>query len=128
MKKGGMDRSSWIAAGACMLLLVLYPKIVAHFYPPNPAAAKKTAAQTKSTNTPTAPVAPTPSPNLVAKETLAPGSIQRSGEEQTSVLENGSLRATFTTWGGGVRTLELIGHAGDPGEKVSLNRIPGCDF
>ncbi|NBQ55153.1 MAG: hypothetical protein EBU36_00620 [Verrucomicrobia bacterium] len=97
MKKGGMDRSSWIAAGACMLLLVLYPKIVAHFYPPNPAAAKKTAAQTKNTNAPAAQTPPAASPSLIAKETLAPGSIQRSGEEQTAVLENATLRATFTT-------------------------------
>ena len=37
MKKGGMDRSSWVAAGACFLLLLLYPKIGAHFYPPAPA-------------------------------------------------------------------------------------------
>jgi len=122
MKKGGMDRSSWIAAGICMLLLVLYPKIVAHFYPPNPAAAKKAAALSKTTNAPSAPTSPVASPSLVAKETLAPGSIQRSGEEQTAVLENSTLRATLTTWGGGVRTIELSGHAGDPGEKVSLNR------
>ncbi|NCY22328.1 hypothetical protein EBX31_10295 [bacterium] len=122
MKKGGMDRSSWIAAGACMLLLVLYPKIVAHFYPPNPAAAKKAAAQSKNTNAPTAQTPPAASPSLVAKETLAPGSVQRSGEEHTAVLENATLRATFTTWGGGVRSLELLGHAGDPGEKISLNK------
>lgn len=100
MKKGGMDRSSWIAAGACMLLLVLYPKIVAHFYPPNPAAAKKAAAQSKTTNAPALQTAPVTSPSLVAKETLAPGSIQRSGEEQTAVLENATMRTTFTTWGG----------------------------
>ena len=46
MKKGGMDRSSWVAAGACFLLLLLYPKIVAHFYPPAPA--KKGAAVEKA--------------------------------------------------------------------------------
>ncbi len=72
MKKGGMDRSSWIAAGACFLLLLLYPKIVAHFYPPNPAK-KVASAQRTGTEGAPSPVS-TPAQVLTPKETLAPGS------------------------------------------------------
>jgi len=123
MKKGGMDRSSWVAAAACLLLLVLYPKIVAHFYPPNPAGAKKAAASALKKNSP---AVPSPAPvstvsSIAPKETLSAGSIHRSGPEQTAVLENSTLRVTFTTWGGGIREIELVGHAGDPSEKVRLN-------
>ena len=56
MKKG-MDRTSWLAAGVCLLLLILYPQIVSHFYPPDPNAAKKkaeSAAATTATNVPAA--------------------------------------------------------------------------
>ncbi len=124
MKKGGMDRHAWIAAAACLLLLVLYPKIVAHYYPPAPASAKKATDLTTPTNSLAAvPVPPASSaPTLTSKETLAPGSIQRSGSEQTAILQNATLRVTFTTWGGGIQGIELTGHAGDPGEKVNLNR------
>ena len=117
MKKGGMDRNAWLAAGACLLLLVLYPKIVAHYYPPAPA-------KTPTTQTAPSSAAPLPpvAPSLTSKETLAPGSIHRSGTEQTAFLENSTLRVTFTTWGGGIQEIELVGHAGDPGEKIHLNR------
>lgn len=121
MKKGGMDRNAWLAAGACLLLLVLYPKIVAHYYPPAPAKVPTSQASSSSSSIPV-PSAPVVAPSLTSKETLAPGSIHRSGTEQTAFLENSTLRVTFTTWGGGIQEIELVGHAGDPGEKIHLNR------
>ena len=105
MKKGGMDKTSWIAAGLCMLLLVLYPKIVSHFYPPDPNAAKKKAekaaqAASHPTNAPVAASAPASAPQLLAKESLAPGAVTRTTPEQTAVLENPAIRVVFTTWAG----------------------------
>ena len=98
MKKGGMDRKSWIAAGACFLLLLLYPKIVAHFYPPAPQK-KLSSGETNTVTRPEKSV-PTPDPILTPKETLAPGSVTRAGAEQTAILENKTLRLVLTTWGG----------------------------
>jgi len=126
MKKGGMDKTSWIAAGLCLLLLVLYPQIVSHFYPPDPNAVKKkaekaahTTAATPSTNGVSAPA---PAPQLTAKESLAPGAVSRTTPEQTAVLENKAIRVVFTTWGGGVKEIELKEHEVEPQEKVFLNR------
>ncbi len=119
MKKGGMDRSSWIAAGACFLLLLLYPKIVAHFYPPNPAK-KVASAQKTGTEGAPSPVS-TPAQVLTPKETLAPGSVTRTGAEQTAVLENSTLRVILTTWGGGIREMVLLQHGTEGEGKVRLN-------
>ena len=58
MKKGGgMDRTSWLAAGVCLLLLILYPQIVSFFYPPDPNAVKKKTEATASTSPTNAPAA-----------------------------------------------------------------------
>ena len=119
MKKGGMDRSSWVAAGACFLLLLLYPKIVAHFYPPAPA--KKGAAVEKAGVVATPAPVSTPAQVLTPKETLAPGSVNRTGAEQTVVLENPTLRVIFTTWGGGIREMVLLEHGTEGEGKVRLN-------
>lgn len=119
MKKGGMDRSSWVAAGACFLLLLLYPKIVAHFYPPVPAKKEAAVEKTGVAATP-APVS-TPAQVLTPKETLAPGSVNRAGAEQTVVLENPTLRVIFTTWGGGIREMVLLEHGTEGEGKVRLN-------
>jgi len=127
MKKGGMDKTSWIAAGLCMLLLVLYPKIVSHFYPPDPNAAKKKSEKTAHTaatptNAPVSAATPVSAPQLTAKESLAPGAVSRTTPEQTAVLENKAIRVVFTTWGGGVKDIELKEHEVEPQEKVFLNR------
>ena len=119
MKKGGMDRKSWIAAGACFLLLLLYPKIVAHFYPPAPQK-KLSSGETNAVARPEKSV-PTPDPILTPKETLAPGSVTRTGAEQTAILENKTLRLVLTTWGGGIREMVLLEHGAEGEEKVRLN-------
>ena len=126
MKKGGMDRTSWLAAGGCLLLLILYPQIVSHFYPPDPNAVKKKADKAAHvpapTNAATAPTASAPVPQLAAKESLAPGAVNRTTSEQTAVLENKKIRAVLTTWGGGVKEIELKEHEVEAQEKVFLNR------
>ena len=119
MKKGGMDRNSWLAAGACFLLLLLYPKIVAHYYPPVPA--KKTSLAETNIVGQIAKTVPSTAPILTPKETLAPGSVTRTGEEQTAILENKTLRLVLTSWGGGIREMTLLEHAAEGEEKVRLN-------
>ena len=124
MKKG-MDRTSWLAAGVCLLLLILYPQIVSHFYPPDPNAVKKkaeSAAAKTSTNAPVTAPTPAPVPQLSAKESLAPGGVTRATPEQTAVLENPAIRVVFSTWGGGVKEIELKEHEVEAQEKVILNR------
>jgi YidC/Oxa1 family membrane protein insertase len=124
MKKG-MDRTSWLAAGVCLLLLILYPQIVSHFYPPDPNAVKKkaeSAAAKASTNAPVAAPTPATMPQLAAKESLAPGAVTRTTPEQTAVLENNTIRAVLTTWGGGVKEIELKEHEVEEPAKVVLNR------
>jgi len=119
MKKG-MDRTSWLAAGVCLLLLILYPQIVSHFYPPDPNAVKKKAGS--SPNAPVVVPASAPVPQLAAKESLAPGAVTRNTPEQTAVLENNTIRAVLTTWGGGVKEIELKEHEVEEPAKVVLNR------
>ena len=124
MKKGGgMDRTSWLAAGVCLLLLILYPQIVSFFYPPDPNAVKKKTEATASTSQTNAPAAvPAPASQMAAKESLAPGAVSRATPEQTAVLENRMIRAVLTTWGGGVKEIELQEHEVEAQEKVFLNR------
>ena len=124
MKKGGgMDRTSWLAAGACLLLLILYPQIVSFFYPPDPSAVKKKTEASATVPLTNAPVAPAASASqMAAKESLAPGAVTRAAPEQTAVLENRMIRVVLTTWGGGVKEVELREHEVEAQEKVFLNR------
>ena len=124
MKKGGgMDRTSWLAAGACLLLLILYPQIVSFFYPPDPSAVKKKTEASATVPLTNAPVAPAASASqMAAKESLAPGAVTRAAPEQTAVLENRMIRVVLTTWGGGVKEIELREHEVEAQEKVFLNR------
>lgn len=125
MKKG-MDRTSWLAAGVCLLLLILYPQIVSYFYPPDPNATKKKekaeslAPAPVDSNVPVAP--PASAPQLAPRESLAPGAVTRTTLEQTAVLENATIRAVLTTWGGGVKEIELKEHEVEEPAKVILNR------
>jgi YidC/Oxa1 family membrane protein insertase len=122
-KGGGMDRTSWLAAGACLLLLILYPQIVSFFYPPDPSAVKKKTEASATVPLTNAPVAPAASASqMAAKESLAPGAVTRAAPEQTAVLENRMIRVVLTTWGGGVKEIELREHEVEAQEKVFLNR------
>ena len=118
-----MDRTSWLAAGACLLLLILYPQIVSFFYPPDPSAVKKKTEASATVPLTNAPVAPAASASqMAAKESLAPGAVTRAAPEQTAVLENRMIRVVLTTWGGGVKEIELREHEVGAQEKVFLNR------
>ena len=118
-----MDRTSWLAAGACLLLLILYPQIVSFFYPPDPSAVKKKTEASATVPLTNAPVAPAASASqMAAKESLAPGAVTRAAPEQTAVLENRMIRVVLTTWGGGVKEIELREHEVEAQEKVFLNR------
>ncbi|NBR64234.1 MAG: hypothetical protein EBT77_08040, partial [Verrucomicrobia bacterium] len=59
---------------------------------------------------------------MAAKESLAPGAVARVAPERTVFLENKTLRVAFTTWGGGVKEIELREHEVEAQEKVFLNR------
>ena len=125
-KPAGMDRTSWLATGVCLLLLIFYPQIVSYFYPPDPQAAGKKAAKTSPGSVPAVGANPapgaSPAPQLAAKESLAPGAVARVAPERTVFLENKTLRVAFTTWGGGVKEIELKEHEVEAQEKVFLNR------
>lgn len=113
-----MDRTSWIGAAVCVLLLVAYPAIINHFYPPVPAS--------KQAGTPAEPAAGTaaessapvlrPTPEVVVKE-------ETPQAEQTAELSNAFIRVQFTSLGGGIRDISLLQHLQEQKKgHVILNR------
>lgn len=111
-----MDRKAIIVVAASVLLLVLWFPLVNKLYPPKPlpgpvekyAGTNPPATNLPSTNAPAVkppPVATNGTPVTVVATPAAP--------EQTVVLTNEWARYTFTSHGGGLRRVELIGYSAE---------------
>ena len=107
-----MDRKTILIVLACMLVLVGSQWVINKIYPPVPKKPKP-APPVTATNMPEVP-AIKPAPAEVEKP--AP-----SASERLAVLSNEFVRVEFTSWGGGIRSVELLKHKANGHGHAMLN-------
>src|SRR6266478_3079356 len=115
-----MDRKSIIALVVCFIVLLLwYPLVVNRLYPPKPllpGATNAPAASFATTNLEA--TAPSPPPGSPAP-TIAPRPVAVTNvPEDLRVVTNENARYTFTSYGGGLKLVELLKYP----ETVSARR------
>lgn len=106
-------RTIWIVLG-CILALIAWQKLVDVLFPPTP---KKPRPITETVSTNIEPVkveAPAEKPVEVIKAMVAE-------PEQTAVLSNEFVHVEFTSWGGGIRQVELLKHKANGHGNIILN-------
>ncbi len=120
-----MDRKAISVIAASIVLLFFWPILVEKIYPPKPAPPKSAAAATSPATTTLSPAGATsalPAMAQAALTNLATATIVKPGTpEQTLVVSNEVARYTFTTHGGGLRTVELLKYP----ESVACNLQKG---
>jgi YidC/Oxa1 family membrane protein insertase len=123
-----MDRKTILVVVVCILALIASQAVINKMYPPHPKPLHPLVAS--ATNTiPTQAQVPAPAavgqttesapptPTLPASAT----SEQPHAPEQIVSLSNAFIRVDFTSWGGGVRAVELLQHKGRSNEVEVLN-------
>lgn len=128
------DRQTILVVLACLVALVTWQWLIHKFFPPIP----KRPQPVRMTNAvsevpPVAPeaAAPTtavevaaPPPAIVATAAAEEPETPRPAE-QVVVLSNAMVRVEVTSWGGGIRSVELLQHRANGQRNVILN---GPDF
>lgn len=110
-------RTIWVVLG-CLLALFAWQWFVNWLYPPVPKPLREPLVSEVTNRTDTVaegeaatlsiPAPPTAEPVIVQAEERRP--------EQLATLENEFVRVTFTSWGGGIRQIELRQHAAREGQ------------
>jgi YidC/Oxa1 family membrane protein insertase len=122
-----MDRKTILIVLACMLVLIGSQWVINKIYPPVPKKAKPppalaptNAPELAATNV-VAAIEPAPLTNApLAQKEEVPEQEERA-PEQIVVLSNEFIRVEFTSWGGGIRSVELLGHRANGHGHAVLN-------
>ena len=115
-----MDRKTILIVLACMLVLMGSQWVINKIYPPVPKKPKP-APELVATNAPEAAetnVAPAIKP---ARAEAATRTQEERPPEQTATLSNDCIRVEFTSWGGGIRSVELLKHRANGHGPAVLN-------
>jgi YidC/Oxa1 family membrane protein insertase len=123
-----MDKKTILVVVGCLIALLASQLVVNKIYPPKPKSPRLPA--TAVTN---AAASATAIPNPVAKPAEATPARESAvvepkeprPAEQTITLSNNYVRMEFTSWGGGVKEVELLKHKANGHGQVVLN---GKDF
>jgi YidC/Oxa1 family membrane protein insertase len=116
-----MDKKTILVVVCCLIAMMTAQRLINKIYPPKPKAPRPAAATV--TNAPTQPVETAKSaekPVEAAKETMVEPEQPRPAEQIIS-LSNEFVRVDFTSWGGGVRSIELLKHKGSSNDFATLN-------
>ncbi len=117
-----MDKKTIGVVALCLVALMGWQWLVSKLYPPVPKTARPPVISTVTNDvTPVAatPVATAPTAPVAPAAVIEPE--RPRPPEQIAVLENDFVRVTFTTWGGGIRSVELLKHRLNGDGKVLLN-------
>jgi YidC/Oxa1 family membrane protein insertase len=111
-----MDKKTIYVVMACMAALFGWQMLVNKLYPPRPKAARPaTVTATDAVTNVTATAAATNElPKLSAPVTVP---VERPAE-QTVTLTNDRVRVTFTSWGGGIKSVELLRYKAETGHVI----------
>jgi len=116
-----MDKKTILVVLACLVALIASQALINKIYPPKPKPPRPPAAAV--TNAPPQPVETAKPPEQPAAPTNAPAAEpeQPRPPEQIVSLSNAFIRVDFTSWGGGVRSVELFKHRVQNDGPVILN-------
>ncbi len=116
-----MDRKTMLVVLGCLVAMIGWQALINQIYPPKPKAIKVAAAVAGTNAVPQAPAeTPAVQPSEPVKESAVAPEEPRT-PEQTVTLSNEFVRMEFTTWGGGVRWVELLKHKVNGSGAVDLN-------
>ncbi|MDW8344714.1 MAG: membrane protein insertase YidC [Verrucomicrobiae bacterium] len=122
-----MDKKTiWVVLG-CLLAMFAWQWFVNWLFPPVPKRARSPVISEVTNRVETADGAqevsqPSLSPPVL--EPVATAAVERR-PEQTVALENNHVRITFSSWGGGIRSVELLQHAARDGRvRLHAGDIP----
>lgn len=116
-----MDRKTILVVVGCLIALIASQALINKIYPPKPKAPRPPAAVV--TNAPAQPAEMTKPAEKIAeaaKETKVEPEQPRAAE-QIVTLSNEFVRVDFTSWGGGIRSVELLKHKAGGDEPETLN-------
>jgi YidC/Oxa1 family membrane protein insertase len=119
-----MDKRTMLVVVACIVALLGWQLLIGKLYPsrPKPIPAEVTTADTNTNIAPALTTAPVPATNtMTAAPTAAPETEAPKPPEQWVVLSNQFVRVEFTSWGGGVRSVELLKYNVNGHGHVVLN-------
>jgi YidC/Oxa1 family membrane protein insertase len=126
-----MDKKTIYVMIGCLLTLILWQRLVEQMYPPKKKLLRPPIA-TLATNAPTAQAAaqqaeatPAVAATNGGVEAVRAEPEQPRPAEQIAVLSNNFVRIEVTSWGGGIRRVELLKYKADARGQVVLN---GADF
>src|ERR1700722_1958378 len=116
-----MDRKTMLVLLGCLVAMISWQALVNKLYPPKPKAIKAATAIGATNAAPTAVTDnATEKPGEPVKDSaVAPE--EPGSPEQTVTLSNEFVRMEFTTWGGGVRSVELLKQKVNGAGNVVLN-------
>ena len=119
-----MDKKTVLVVLACLIALLASQMVVNRIYPPKPRPLHPSSAAS-STAAPAAMAAPKPAEKPAEPTTPQPSAIAEPEEprppEQTVALSNAYVRMEITSWGGGVKSVELLKYKADSHGHVELN-------
>ena len=105
----------------CLLALIGAQKVINTIYPPRPKALRPPIAAVTNTAVPPAETAkPAEKTAEPARENRVESEQPRPAEEIVT-LSNELVRVDFTSWGGGVRSVELLQHKANGHGSATLN-------
>jgi YidC/Oxa1 family membrane protein insertase len=123
-----MDRKTILVVLGCIIALIASQAVINKMYPPHPKPLHPLVTTATNAIPPQAQTtAPAPNGQTLESALPAPTAPATSSSEQPRVpeqivsLSNGFVRVDFTSWGGGVRSIELLQHKGHSNEVETLN-------
>jgi YidC/Oxa1 family membrane protein insertase len=112
-----MNKKTMLIVIGCMVALFGWQALINYLYPPKPKAHQPVPAN--ATNTANSPTVAAASTNAPAPAVIAPAEppVERPSE-QIATLTNDRVRVTFTSWGGGIKSIELLNYKADTGHVI----------
>jgi YidC/Oxa1 family membrane protein insertase len=115
-----MDRKSIIALVVCFIVLMAWYPLVNKIYPPKPLPPGATNAYTATMSTTNRSVGPQAAPAVAEEPSPAPKPVVSANvPEEVLTAGNGNARYTFTSYGGGLKLVELLQYP----ETVTTHRV-----
>ena len=107
-----MDRKSIIVLVACLLLLMAWPSLINKIYPPKPLpkGTNSVAVTAAATNPAVAPPPVAGAPTQAVVNPVVSAVVPAGAPEQTVIVTNQNARYTFTSHGGGLKNIALLGY------------------
>ena len=116
-----MDRKTILMVLGCILALYLSQTIINKMYPPRPKAQRPPAVAASNAPPQAAAIQPPAVQPVPPATENKPKPAEPLPPEQTVSLSNGFVRVEFTSWGGGIRSVELLQHSGNTNSVATLN-------